>query len=607
MLMSLPSRRDGEGTKGMDASTRTLRIDETLIDPPAINPPPTRHALFVFLIALAALLHGATAGWGDLYSETDSQYAGAAREMIESHRYLVPTNDGVPRLQKPPLLYWLIIASYKICGVSAAAARLPIAAAIVATVALTFLIGERLREYWHGFFAGLIYLSSCGTFLLGRIIMPEPIFSALVAGAVFCAICGYQRRQHRRLWFAGLWICVALACLAKSILGLVYLAVLLSLLAIFFREARIRFRTALHWSYWLLFLLIVAPWYIWAHRNFPGLFHRLVHEDWFTRLFGSDDDVPRLKFIALHFIWWFPWLIAIIPGVIFAWRRVMRPREIDFADALPLCWMGTILVPLLLVGQRQDYYSMSMWSAFALWAATVWDRMPRRLRIVGTSAVGLCGLVIGAGALISSRFVVDGEGHWGGIDTRFSAWNVLHEIPVSTWQTMWPIACVTAISLVAFAALGVYFSATGRGKLAAMMISTAMIPTGLAMIDGVARMAPYFSLADAARFLNQRLGDKGEVIYEGALHQGSSLVFYLDRKFFVVNRPMNDDSFIGSQSSSVFLDEEAVLQKWAAPEEVFLIIDQGRIGYWRKLLTDRFHIYHQITTCGTYVVLSNQL
>src|SRR2546426_5620932 len=176
----------------MVAATGALRLDETLIDPPAINPPPTRHALFVFLIALAALLHGATAGWGDLYSETDSQYAGAAREMIESHQWLLPTNDGIPRLQKPPLLYWLIIASYKIFGVSAAAARLPIAAAIVATVALTFLIGERLRDYWHGFLAGLIYLSFCGTFLLGRIIMAEPVFSAFVAGRIFCGICACQ-------------------------------------------------------------------------------------------------------------------------------------------------------------------------------------------------------------------------------------------------------------------------------------------------------------------------------------------------------------------------------------------------------------------------------
>ena len=590
----------------MDIGTRTLRITETLMDPPAISPPPTRHALFAFLIALAALLHGATASWGDLFSETDGQYAGAAREMIQSHQYLVPTNDGVPRLQKPPLLYWLIIASYKICGVSAAAARLPMALAIVATVALTFLIGERLRDYWHGFFAGLIYLTFCGTFLLGRIIMPEPVYGALIAGGVFCALCGYQRRQRRRFWFAGMWVCAALACLTKSILGFVYLAAILAVLALFFREARIRFRPALHWSYWLLFLAIVAPWYVWIEQSFPGLFHRLLHDDWFTRVFGSDDDVPRLQFIALHFAWWFPWVLAILPGVIFAWRRVMRPREIDFAEALPLCWAIVIFLPLLLVGQRQDYYSMSMWSAFALCAATVWERMPSALRVAGASGVGVCGLLIAGGALMSSRFVYS-EGRWAGIDRRFSAWHVLHEIPASTWQTLWPIACIGAVSLTVCAGLCLYFSATDRGRLAATMLAAAMIPTGLGMIDGVARVAPYFSLADAARFLNQRLDDKGEVIYEGALHQASSLVFYLNRKFFIVNRPTDDDSFVGAQSSNVFLDEKAVLERWAAPEEAFLIIDQGRVGYWQKLLTDRFHIYHQITTCGTYVILSNQL
>src|ERR1700726_4240741 len=122
----------------MVAGARTFSIRETLLEPQAIKPPPTRHALFVGLIALAMLLHIGTAGWGELYGETEGQYAGAAREMIELHSWLIPTNDGVPRLQKPPLLYWLIIASFKLFGINATAARLPIALAIVVSVALTF-------------------------------------------------------------------------------------------------------------------------------------------------------------------------------------------------------------------------------------------------------------------------------------------------------------------------------------------------------------------------------------------------------------------------------------------------------------------------------------
>jgi len=589
----------------MVASARTFPIEETLLEPPAIAPPPTRHALFIILIALAALLHVATIGWGDLYNETDSQYAGAAREMIESHQWLLPTNDGLPRLQKPPLLYWLIVLSYKTLGINEAAARLPIALAIVATVALTFLIGERLRDYWHGFLAGLIYLSFCGTFLLGRIIMPEPVFSAFLAGGIFCAICGYQRREYRRLWFTAFWICAALACVSKSVLGLVYLIAILLLLGIFYREARLRFRALFHWQLLLIFLLIVAPWYIWAARNFPGVFHRLVNNDWLSRIFGNDDDVPRLQFIALHFAWWFPWIFAVLPGIVCAWRRVMRPREIEFADALPLCWIGVVFLPLLLIGQRQDYYSMSVWSAFALWAATIWDRMPRALRIAGAAAIGICGFAIGALALILLR-----AGNLSGqriANVRFSAWHVLQDVPAATWQALWPMACIVAISLVIFASIALYLIANYRPRLAAVVLAAAMIPAGLSMIDGVARMAPHFSLANAGRFLNERLGEKGEVVYEGALHQGSSLVFYLNRKFFLLNRPADDDSVVGSYPNEIVLDERAVLEKWAAPDGVYLIIQQSRVGYWQKLLTERFHVYHQVTTCGPYVVLSNQL
>lgn len=596
----------------MTAGARTFSLQETVLGPRALKPPPTRHALFIALIALAAVLHLGTAGWGDLYSETDGQYAGAAREMFQRGDWLVPTNDGIPRLQKPPLLYWLILASFKMFGVSAAAARVPIALAMIASVALTFLIAERLYDYWRGFLAGLAHLCCLGSFLLGRIIMPEPVFSALIAGAIFCALRGYQQRKHRAWWFAGFWACCAFASLAKGIHGALYPISICALLALLNREARIRFRDLIYWPYLPLFAALVLPWYWYIEKRFPGFLAGWYGPDAVAHLLGrqdvtrSYDDVPRLQFALLHLGWWFPAAIALLPGAFFAARQVWRPREREVAELLPLCWMAVIFLPLFFVGQRQDYFSMSMWGGFSIWAVNAWDRMPQRLRIAGIALVTSVAALIAAVGLSLPRILYHAEAHWREMSTRATTWETLATIPSAHWLSLRPMLLLAAGALLLCSVIALVLVARGWERAGLAVLLASMLPIGLSATEGVAKMAPYFSLADAARFLNGQLGERGEVFYSGSMHEGSSLIFYLDREFFLVNQtPEPFEKRIGAEVR--YLEESELLERWRTADPVFLIVEQSELPHWKNVLTTHIHIFHQVATCGTHVVLSNQL
>src|SRR5216110_3991300 len=71
-----------------------------------------------------------------LLEPEETRYAEIPRQMLAQGRFVEPVWHGEPYYHKPPLLYWLVMASYRVFGVSDAAARLVPALAALLLVLL---------------------------------------------------------------------------------------------------------------------------------------------------------------------------------------------------------------------------------------------------------------------------------------------------------------------------------------------------------------------------------------------------------------------------------------------------------------------------------------
>src|SRR5258707_3221436 len=98
----------------------------------------------IFLLVLVAAVYIGTAAVPRLFDQIDGQYAGAAREMIVRGDWLIPSQDGIPRLQKPPLVYWCEIISFQLFGANEFADPFPVSLATMTLFLAIDALCERL-------------------------------------------------------------------------------------------------------------------------------------------------------------------------------------------------------------------------------------------------------------------------------------------------------------------------------------------------------------------------------------------------------------------------------------------------------------------------------
>src|SRR4051794_1243719 len=104
-----------------------------------------------------------------LMDDVDAVQAQIARNMLDSGDWVTARLNGVPYLEKSPLVYWLMAESYALLGVHDWAARLPLALATVGLCLLTFRIGEWAFGKAEGMQAGLALGTCLGLWLFTRI------------------------------------------------------------------------------------------------------------------------------------------------------------------------------------------------------------------------------------------------------------------------------------------------------------------------------------------------------------------------------------------------------------------------------------------------------
>src|SRR5438876_4540286 len=143
--------------------------------------------------------------------------------MLKSGNYIVPEVGGNPYFRKPPLVNWLVAASFKVFGVrNEWTARLPSALAVLA-VAIAFVTVARASLGARGsIIAALIWMTNIGMIEKGRLIEIEALYVSLCGLAIIFWLSFFLQNKSPWLIWLPAAVFLGLELLAKGPTHLVF-------------------------------------------------------------------------------------------------------------------------------------------------------------------------------------------------------------------------------------------------------------------------------------------------------------------------------------------------------------------------------------------------
>jgi 4-amino-4-deoxy-L-arabinose transferase-like glycosyltransferase len=587
-------------------------------DRPHIERPPDRlNQIPTLLLVLVAAVYIATAGVPRLFDQIDGQYAGAAREMIVRGDWLIPTQDGIPRLQKPPLVYWCEIVSLELFGTNEFGARFPVALAAVAWFFATAALVERLSGHRvFGICAALILATFFGTYLFTHLVMPEPFSALLLVCTFYALVCALQSAPWsiRDRWLLLAWNFIALGTLAKGLHALLIpIAIGGASYALKNSTREVWRRFFLRPHGWILFFAMVTPWYAATELRYPGFLADQLGNEQLGNILNhrwpvDSDRVPLAQFLLEHVAFFFPWSLFLPGAVVTLWRS----RKSWLQGEWHLLFLFLLVnVAGILFAKIQDYYLLISWPVVAIGLATFFlsgRNLPRRLfSIPGWLFVvaGIAGLVAAVCWMwhpFATSQLVDtvarGRTVWGGIIG----------ISSESLSGLVPLFLIASCALALAGAAIIYFARQNKFLAIAGSCSVLMMVLFLASNRGLYLVEDEFSSARVASTIEQLGGANYEVVCEFEANDLTSLFFYLPHSIQWLNAKPEMEFATRSLGigRDLYLNEERFQALWHSDQRTFLIASQDRRDHWRSLLQLEGPRGTPVATIGTKMILMNR-
>lgn len=571
-----------------------------------------------------------------LFDDADSIHAEAAREMILNHNWVTLYINGIRYLEKAPFMYWTVAVSYKLFGVAEWQTRLPLALGVLGLAWCAFIFGRRSFGGEGGLYAALILVTAPGIFVYTRFLIPDVLVAMWLTLGLYWFLVAYEQEQPSRWLCWGIAVTVALNLLTKSLIGIIFPAMIVGVFLLVTGTVRkiLKFHLL---SSSLVFLVVAAPWHILAALRSPAqpagpekgfLWFYFINEQFLRylnkRVPYDYDKVPLLVFWALLLAWLFPWCLYLFPALGQIPRRVRDWRNrLDFrarANLFCAIWAAVIMV-FFSFSTRQEYYSLPVIPALALlaggWlqreresAAGSSERRAGRIASIVLLAIGILGFAAAMTVLAKTHPFPPGTDIGSVLTPHPGSYKLslghMGDLTLESFGLFRAALWLVGLGLLLGTVSNWIFRQRGSPRAGNLALAGMMVVLLWCVHDGLVIFSPEVSSKRIALVVQHAYQPGDVIVINGKYEWGSTLNYYTGIELHVLNG-RDGNLWFGSffpGAPQIFEDDASFVHLWNGPHRVFLFSEDFLLDQALAHI-DRSKVF-MFARQGGKVVLSNR-